>query len=298
MRPIFAFLIGLIVLSGVLRADPPDEDVLRPFVPSTGHFYVDLHAGLTFGMLNGNSQYRQLIIGGGLDEATQALSYFESGSGLAPNIGVGIGYAFSPKLSVTLDAAYDAFATSNSATTDDLFFTQDAFGDTTFQARVPNTRRLHVNAAYFSLGLFLEGHFDRFMIYAGPSVGLPLSRDIGETMSVPDSGLGVFYPGSSLKTHNLITNTTGDTNMLTRVAVRFGVGYTFPMTSKINLLARLDYDLGLSELLKANEDLELRPNPVDSDASTFAARLPAAFPINAKMKLSGIKAMIGVRINL
>jgi len=278
----------LLILAGSIAfADPPDEDVHRPYIPRRGQLYAQFDLGFNLTSLNGNDEVRLRNAGEG------PTRLFESGSGLAPLISATIGYEFNSVFGVAFRADVDMRGASNSGTSIDTCMLQDGQGGV-IPTPIDIDKDYSLDLTYLSLSALATLRFDNLFFFAGPTVSLPLSRNFTENEAIVDQESPcIFFPFTTDSSKTITGSLTGSGNILQRASIKIGAGYTIPLTPRISLVPQLAYDFGLTNVFDVPEINALtRPG---ADAAT-----PQTLPtiVNPEMRLSSLQATIGLRINL
>lgn len=283
MRNVFIALLLALAASTAL-ADPPDEDVHRPFIANEGGPYLQFDLGFNLTFLNGNTDARLPLAHEG------ATTFFQSGSGLGPLIGATIGYHFSPRFALSFRADYDSRHVAKSGTLRDTCTVTDEFNNVIFNGPIDWSKSFAVTADYLSLSLLANLRFDRLYIFAGPNIGIPLGFEVSETDQIVDANSACYFFSGTADTVKVVSGTTSGTDFSTqRFSLKIGAGYLIPLTSKLSLVPQLAYDLQLSNTLDQNVQNNLSGDAGPSTLSTG---------INGAMRLSALQATIGLRVNL
>lgn len=300
--PLFLLLVAATCTSAL--ADPPAEDVLRPVVPSTGAMYVEPHAGINFALLNGNARWRDPIIAQGningglmLVQGEGETDLYNSASGIAPLFGATFGYRFTKIFGVEVDLSYDSRRTSNSGVTNDIAAVITPT-DTTSQES-PVDKNFTIGADYISLGLAVTARFAPIELSIGPVYSLAQKGVVEETTRWQPSDPAVYYfrqePDESVGLRGGVTDST---KVDDRVSLRIGAAATFPITNRIELVPRVSYDIGLTDMFTGSDvyvmeaDPQAMTDPNATNQNFFLARF------NNAMRLSALQFSLGVRINL
>jgi hypothetical protein len=298
-------LAGLLCAPLTLLADPPSEDVLRPDVPSQGGFYIEPHAGLNFTFFNGNPSARapfsfagpdnEAVEGEGEAGGTTVLDIYDGGSGIAPLIGVTFGYQFSPRAGIELDVAYDSRRASSSGMTNDACGHYDTTtGQLLEVVFEPASKDLTIGADYLSLALVGTFSLEKLFFFAGPSIGIPLSRTVEETSSWAGEGTSCrYFFGTEDETIEIVGALDEDVVAAVRASLRIGIGGRFAIGDRLELVPRLSYDLGLTDTFDGEGDYLLRAPNSDPLSGNY---LGAEF--NNAVRLSSLQASLGIRISL
>jgi len=283
---VFVCLLVAVLAAAPAFADPPDEDVLRPYVPDNGKWFLQFDLGLNYTFLDGNPVVRGMFQG----EADNGV--LESANGLAPLFSGTIGYRFSKQVALTFGVAYDARSASRSMTGIDTCPRFDEFGTQVGIIPTAINKDYSIDVDYLSLSLLPQFYIDDLYIYLGPTVSVPLSQKMTETdmMEDPNSECVYFYnlPDST----RLISGSSTGLNAKTRVSLKVGAGYLIPISSNIDLVPQVGFDFGLTDTFDPNGSLVLQ----NTDPAIAANQ--AIYPINDKIRINSLQASLGLRINL
>lgn len=287
MRRIFFLLAAsLITVTYPVLADPPQEDVLRPRLEGLIGLYVEFDPGLNFTLLDGNPYVRPLIT-----SYEQETSLYRSAVGVAPYLGLSVGYEFSSHLGISFHAAYDDRFASNSGTMIDTCFVTDEVTGNSIANRMEARKEYSVRTRYISFALLPNYRFDNILFFVGPTVSIPFSRRIHETNSIVDDS-PCFYLTPGDDTTRVISGAVTDiANVSTRISLKLGLGYVFNMTPWVDLVPQLALDVGLSNLLKQDETLRMT-NPNRPEGSSVSV------PVNHQIQLNTVQAIIGIRVHI
>ncbi len=278
----------LLVLAGsVALADPPDEDVHRPYIPSRGQLYTQFDLGLNLTFLDGNNEFRSRIPGEG------PTTLYQSGNGLAPLLSATIGYEFNQTFGLAFRADYDVRSASNSGVTIDTCLLQDVFGQIT-PVPIEVDKDYSVSISYLSLSALAKLRFDNLYLFLGPTVSVPLSRDVKQTFRILDSGTCAYFPFTTDSSKEITGSLTSAENMKQRLSFKFGAGYMIPLTRSVSLVPQLAYDLGLTDSFQ-NAEINTLAKPGETEETTT---LLVPTVLNPKIRLSSLQATIGIRVNL
>lgn len=296
-------LAGLVCAAPPLAADPPAEDVLRPDLPSAGQFYIEPHAGINFTFLDGNPATRTLEVLEGPNDI------FESGTGLDPRLGIVLGYNFDRTFGLRLDLAYDSRNAGNEGTTvDSCLITDFDTGAQTLSLQDVD-KDFTIGVDYFAISALFSVSVDPVFFFAGPSIGIPLSRQVEEHWRIanPESGCR-YFSGTSDSTINAVLVLRDDVEEAMRFSVKLGVGATFEIAERLFLVPTLGYDIGLTDLFEPHPVDD--PDPTDPTRNPFDYRFrrgetltaPTGIDIgtdfNEAIRMSSLQASIGLRIML
>ncbi len=282
MKRILVLLL-LVAAAVPALADPPGEDVHRPYFEGGGKWYVQGDLGLNFSFLSGNPVYRTL-------EAQEGpTDLFNSANGLAPRIGISLGYEFSPMFALSLGAGYDAYHASNSGSTGDTCVTIDTVTGIVTQNPQSVSKTFDVDASHLTITLLGNLRFDNLIVFFGPSAGVPLGHSTSETQTVSDTAACPFLPGTPDASTTISGSLSQSDNLKTRFSVKIGAGYVIPLTKKLSLVPQLAYEIGFTDLLKQGETNVL---------STPRGVLASTSSINPAMRINALQASIGLRLNL
>jgi opacity protein-like surface antigen len=281
----------ILIPAAALLADPPGEDVLYPestiVNTAAGNLFIQLDAGATQSSLQGNKGFHAPDA-----DPDVVPGYLKSSNGVAPNVGLTLGYRFNKSFSLGLRVDYDSRHVANNGTFQTMCTEYDPEnGDAVEEHLVDVQDKYEATVDYLSISALPSVHFDDFFVFAGPSIGIPLSRTIKQSNTLTDPGSCEFFYGSSSATKSISGTLDGKTNLKQRIALKLGVGYLFPLTGNVGLVFQAGADVGASDLLEKDEDLMLR-NP----AVTGGPSAPST--INAAMRFHSAQGSIGLRINI
>ncbi|MBS1911134.1 MAG: PorT family protein [Bacteroidetes bacterium] len=284
MRRLLATILFLVSASYAL-ADPPGEDVQRPHFESPGMWYLQFDLGVNISFLNGNPAFRQLTA------SENPTDLFNSASGLGPLFGVTVGYAFSDRFALSLGLDFDSRYVSRSAdVVDPCPMINAVTGDTTL-GTTTERKSYDVLASYVSLPLMANFRFGKAFVFLGPTFSIPIRHRVTETDRILDSASACYLlfgtPDSTKELDGALDN---NANLASRVSLKLGAGYTFELTKKISLVPQIAYDIGFSDLLKANEQDVFHSK---ATGTAFNGDI-----INGAMRLSALQLSLGLRINL
>lgn len=276
----------LVIAATPVLADPPDEDVLRPYLEGKSGIYVQADLGLNFNFLNGNPFVRPLIT-----SYEQETSFYRSAFGLGPLIGISVGYEFSSHFGLTLRADYDVRSASRSATLNDTCVLRDAISGNVQRDPMEVQKSYSVSANYLSISLLPTYRFNYLFLFAGPTLSIPLSRKLEETDRITGE-TPCYYLAGGPDTSKVVTGSLTDNgNSATRFSIKLGAGYIIRASERIDIIPQVGLDLGLTDLYKADETLEMT-NPDRPDGSSLDV------PINHQILINTLQASIGVRVYL
>lgn len=280
-----SLLLGLLCAHLPLLADPPSEDVLRPVVPSSARYYLEPHIGLNLTQMSADPVVRAQIPGEG------DLDIYRSASGIAPFVGLTVGYQINRIGGIELDLSYDGRRASNSGSTlDGCEVIDTVAGGSTIVLR-PTDKEYTVGVDYFTIALSGTLTFDQFFLHAGPSISVALGSTFTETMrwSGEDPECRYFYQtvDESLE----IVGTPDTLESAVKVAFRLGAGVIISIADGVEMIPRVSYDLMLSDAFTHSGGYTLRregtvsPNVLTSEYS-------------GAITLSALQASLGIRILL
>jgi hypothetical protein len=275
-------------------AYPPGEDILYPNIagsPATGSggsFFVQLELGANQSELYGANGIRSTDL-----TNNEVLGFQKSSNGTAPFGGVTLGYQFNSAFSIGVRLDYDSRFASNSGTATTLCSEHDPITDEPIgEHDLQISDKYEVSAKYFGVSLLPTLHFGDFLIYAGPSYMTPISRDIRQSFAIPDEDDDCqFFYGTDDATHRLSGRLTGSDNMLNRLSLKLGAGYGYPVAPNVKLMFQAGYDLGMSDLLGADETIELRNAVAPGESAQ-------PMTIHRNLRLSSFQGSLGLRFNL
>lgn len=266
-------------------ASPPDEDVLRPHIPSEGQLYIEPHLGLNFSFLSADSLRPS-------DPSEGDLDIYRSAFGIAPLIGVTFGYQFSPTIGVEFDVAYDGRSASNSGTSSDACFIIDlSTGDTIEFPRIPIDKDYTVSVDYLSFGFLGTFNVESAFFFLGPSVSIPVASSLDETKHIADDATVCrFFPFTADST----TTISGALNSLeaaTHVSLRIGVGGRLRVSDRMELIPRIAYDFGLTDTFTGSGGIRYQKAGT-TDGMFYD------LPTDKSMQLNALQLSLGLRVTL
>lgn len=280
------FTVLLLLAASPAFADPPDEDVLRPFIGGRSGLYAQFDLGLNLTFLNGNPYVRPLMT-----SYEQETALYRSALGLGPLVSLSIGYEFSSHFGITLRADYDGRHASKSANVNDSCVLQDPISGNNLKTPMAVAKSYSVGVNYLSISILPNYRFNNLFFFAGPTVSIPVSRNVTETNTITgETGCYYLSPGPDT-TKSITGSLTDNGNSNTRFSVKLGVGYLFNVGTSIDLVPQLGLDLGLNRIFKNDETLEM----VNS-ARPEGTSVPVV--INRNIRLNSLQASIGVRVYL
>lgn len=279
------YVMLFLVMAVPALADPPNEDVLRPKVGGAGNLFLQFDAGLNFNLLDGNPYLRPLM------SYEQETSLYKSAFGIAPIVGVSLGYELSPHFIISLRADYDSRNTSESASLIDTCELRDALTGNTIRNPMPVSKQYNVNVSYLTISLLPAYRFENFFLYLGPSYGIPLSRSLRETDNITEEGPCYYLAPGPDTTRTITGALTSTDNVNGRLSFKVGIGYIFPVGGIIDFVPQIGFDFGLNGLFKDDENLVL-----SNAARTGSTGI--SVPINPESKVNSLQATLGLRIHL
>lgn len=295
MRNLLRLLLFLLVSIPAI-ADPPDEDVLRPRLEGSSRFFIDLGLGLNITWMDGNPFFRDTF-----DSFEGPTDLFQSASGLGPLISLGIGYEFNQHLSLLLRADYDVRNTSNSGTTIDSCFLTDPVGGGRLSVPFTASKEFNVDVSYISISLLPAYRFNQVFLYAGPSISIPLSRDVSETDQVTGDASCTYFSGTSDSSRVITGSLASDKNLKTRFSVKIGLGYVIGLTDNIDLVPQLAGDIGWTNTFAPDgsgaagqgEPMSM----INPQRSSVAGTQSQIVQVNDQIRLSSLQALLALRIH-
>lgn len=276
----------LILLATPLLADPPDEDVLRPYLEGKSGVYVQADVGLNLNFLNGNPFVRPLIT-----TYEQETSFYRSAFGLGPLIGLSVGYEFSSHFGITLRADYDVRSASKTGTFNDTCVLRDAISGNIQRNPMAVEKSYGVSTSYLSISLLPTYRFNYLFLFAGPTLSIPLAREVEETDRITGE-TPCYYLAPGPDTSKIVTGSlTDNANSNTRFSFKLGAGYIIRASKRIDIIPQAALDLGLNNLFKNDENLEMT-NPDNPDGTSLDV------PINHQIRINTLQLSVGVRVYL
>jgi Outer membrane protein beta-barrel domain len=285
MRTTFTLLLLLIAAAPVL-ADPPDEDVLRPYLEGKSGVFVQADLGLNLNFLNGNPFVRPLIL-----SYEQETSLYRSAFGLGPLLGLSVGYEFSSHFGVTLRADYDVRSASRSESLNDTCVQRDQASNNVLKTPMGVTKDYEVTVNYLSISLLPTYRFNYLFLFAGPTLSIPLARTVRESDRITQE-TPCFYLAPGPDTTKAVSGElTDNANSNTRFSVKVGAGYIVRASERIDLIPQVALDLGLNDTFKSDETLQMR-----KAGETTGESLDV--PINRHIRINTLQISLGVRVYL
>jgi len=275
------------------HADPPGEDILYPGgAESQGasperKFYLQLELGTNQSELYGANGFHG-------SEVTNdpVLGFQKSSNGAAPFAGLTFGYRLASFFSIGVRLDYDEHFASNEGDATATCTTYDPdTGEPLGQHDVRVRDIYEARASYIGVSILPTVNIGDFFIYAGPSYAVPISRIIRQTFSVPETDDECqFFNTNFDATRTVSGELTGSSNLLDRVALKAGVGYAWHILPRFDVTFQAGYSLGLSDLLAADEMMELH-NPDVAGGSVEPSLL------HHNLRFSAIQGSFGMRLN-
>lgn len=271
-------------------ADPPGEDILYPGgMPGTpgGNVYLQFDVGA-----NQSELYGAEGIHGGVGEPGIIPGYLKSANGTAPFVAATIGYQFTPAFSFAMRFDYDMRYASNSGDVASVCTDYDELGEPNGTHPITLRDRYEVGVRYLGVAFLPTVHVSDFFLFAGPAYSAPISKDIRQSVSVGEDDANCqFFYGTNEATTTVTGRLSGEENIMDRLSVKFGAGYSADLGSGTSLVLQAGYDLGLDEVFQEQEVILLR-NP-DSDGDHQEPNL-----IGNDLRFNSFQGSIGIRVNL
>lgn len=289
---IFTLAFILIPVASLLADPPGGEDILYPgsgtAAPSIGNPFIQIDAGISQSTLQSSSGFRVPEEG-----SLGVPGYLKSANGTAPFAGLMLGYRFNSAFSFGVRVDYDSRHAANTGTTQVPCTLYDPeTGEAVEQQPVDVQDKYSATVDYLSISALPAVHFENFYFYAGPSIGIPLSRSISETATLAEHDEECqFFFGTEDATSSITGSLGGKTNLKQRLGLKFGLGYLHPLTSRIGLAIQAGADVGSTDLFETKDELHLQ-NPNTTGGSTLISTL------NANQRFHALQGSIGLRINL
>lgn len=286
MKRIAPLLLLVLMAVHSLRADPPREDVLRPRSEGSSSMFVEFDGGINLTFLDGNPYVRPL-----LTSYEQETAIYRTAGGAGPYIGLSIGREFSSGFGLTAQVAYDARIAGNSSIMIDTCILVDPISGNLQRDRMEVHKEYTVCVDYLSVALLPHYKFDNLFFVAGPAFSFPITRRIEETNEIiDDSPCYYLVPGDD--TTRVVTGSLTDVdNARARFSLKFGLGYLINLTSRIDIVPQLGFDVGLTDVLKEDEMLRM-VNAAHPEGNSVTV------PINRQMRINSLQAMVGIRVHL
>jgi hypothetical protein len=267
-----------------LFAEPPEEDILRPRIPTRGSFFVGFDVGMNISWFDGNPIYRAFF---NSEEESVA---FRSAFGVEPFGGLYVGMRLTPDLRVRLRGDYDVRVADRSVTTTDQCPVHDAVtGEVIGSMPVDVEKEYSLEIVYGTISLVGEYHMGPAFIFVGPTWSMPLKRTFTETDRIIDpNSICVYFSDSPDTTRQIRAEATGIDNVNSVYGVTLGIGYKIDMGSDLQLVPQIGAGFPFGSALKTDEDYRFRGEDPGSDES-ITTRL------NRHMYFRVLQASIGLR---
>ncbi|MBC8144372.1 MAG: outer membrane beta-barrel protein [bacterium] len=278
----------LLILTVVMpmRGDPPEEDILRPRIPTHGSFFVGLDVGLNTSWFDGNPIYRAFF------PSEEESRMFRSAFGFEPFGSVYVGMRITPNLKVRVRGDYDVRVARRSGTTID---TCPIFDVTTSQvvARVPTEvqKDFELEISYLTFSVLGEYAMGQMFVFVGPSWSMPIKRSFSEVDQIVDpNSVGMFFSNTPDSTRQIRAERLGTDNVASVVSIKLGVGYIVPMSDNLSLVPQIGFDFPFGSALEDDEDFEFRKDPGPTSAGIVTR-------LNRHMYYRALQASIGLRLS-
>lgn len=285
MRKFLSVLLVLAVASS-LKADPPDEDILRPRIPKHGKFFVGADAGLNTSWFDANPIYRAFF------PSEEESRMFRSAFGFEPFGSVSFGINFTQNIRVHIRGDYDARVAIRSGATVDTSTIIDAVTNEVV-ARIPTDveKEYRLDVTYLTVSLLGEYSIDQLFIFLGPSWATPFKRTYTETDHIRDANsIGMYFSNTPDSTRDIVAEVSGTDNVSSILSIKLGVGYMIPMSEKLSFVPQIGFDFPFGTALKADEDYEFR-SATGSGGGSLLTRL------NHNMYFRALQASVGLRLS-
>jgi hypothetical protein len=268
------------------RANPPEEDILRPRIPTLGDFFVEVDAGLNVTWFDGNPIYRAFF------PSEEESRLFRSGFGLDPYGSASFGMRLTPAIRLRLRADYDNRSMSRSGTTIDSCPLFDALtGVQIGSLPVEVDKSFSLAITYATISLLAEYRMDPLFIFLGPSYSIPLSRRFSEDDRITDDeSICMYFHDTPDTTRHIRAEVEGIDNMSSVLGIKVGAGMLIPMSEELSLVPQIGLDLPLASALKQDEPYTFRPASGGGTGENGTR-------LNRHMYFRALQASIGLRYN-
>jgi hypothetical protein len=269
----------------IARADPPEEDILRPRIPTAGTFFIGFDVGTNATWFDGNPIYRAFF------DSEEESRLFRSALGFEPFGSLYLGLRFSPELTVRVRGDYDLRTAERKGTTvDSCPLIDAATGEQIGSVPVGVEKQFNLSVTYITFSLLGEYHLGQAYIFLGPSFALPVNRSFTETdRIVEESSFCTYFAGTPDSTRQIRADVDGTDNLSSVISLKLGVGYMIPMSSKLSLVPQIGLDLPFTTALVDDEPFTF--HPAGGGARGITTRL------NHHMYFRALQASIGLRYN-
>lgn len=292
-----AAIMILLIGVGELAANPPDpplpnEDVLRPRLPGSDAWFGQIGAGLNITMMSGNPTFRSLAVFEGRSDL------YESASGIGPLLYGALGYRYTPNFSIRVRLDLDRRRVDNEASSIDTCLGIDPVSGRTISVPFPATKAYDIAVTYLTMSLLPAYHVDDVYLFAGPAIGVPVTRTVHETNVNTDTSNPCFYlPFTPDATKSIEGSLPTGTNTATRIALKVGAGYTIRVAPGVDLVPEIGLDIGLGETFERNADGSFEVLQMTNPDVAIPIVSQNA-PINNAIRLHTLQLTIGVRFGL
>jgi hypothetical protein len=274
----------LFIATTPLLAEPPEEDILRPRLPTRGSFFIGFDVGMNISWFDGNPIYRAFF------ESEEESQAFRSAFGIEPFGGFYLGMRVSPSMRVRFRGDYDVRVADRETVTIDQCPLHDAVtGEVIGTVPVDVEKTFSLEIAYLTLSLVGEYHMGQAFLFAGPSLSRPLSRTFTETDRIVDpNSLCTYFADTPDTTRQIVATASGTDNLRSIWGVTLGVGYKIDMSSDLQLVPQIGAHFPFGSALQTDEDYTFRGESPGSE-ETITTRL------NRHMYFRALQASIGLR---
>jgi hypothetical protein len=115
---------------------------------------------------------------------------------------------------------------------------------------------------------------------------------VKESDQITDPDAPCYYLAPGPDTTKAVSGSlTDNSNSNTHISVKLGGGYIIRAAKRIDIIPQIALDLGLNDLFKADETLQMR-NPDRPQGSSLDV------PINRHIRINTIQASLGIRVYL
>jgi hypothetical protein len=278
-------LILILFLALPALAEPPDEDILRPRIPTRGDFFVGFDVGLNTTWFDGNPIYRAFF------PSEQESPLFRSAFGFEPFGSLYFGMRVTPDVRLRARFDYDVRTADRKGTTIDSCPLVDAVtGERIGNVPVEVEKEYKLSISYLTVALIGEYRLGQAFIYAGPAWSKPIKRSFAEDDRILDeASFCVYFAETGDSTREIRAELDGVENVASVIGVKVGVGYEIEMASDLVLVPQVGIDLPLSSALQSDEPFAFRAARSGADSPANTTRL------NQHMFFRALQASIGLR---
>lgn len=276
----------MLLLAAPLFADPPlPEDVLRPRDDVKENFFIEVGLGVNFSTMGGAFRDPETVSTTDLRESDG--SPFTTGSGLAPLLTISPTYTIVPDLQLMARFDFDMRQVANSKTVQDVC--------TRTNQQVPVRKDFCVQAVYYGYSVLLRYYISDLFVFGGLTYGIAQSQSVTTEQEIDPAANCTYFTNTSAQTKQIsgttVTEIVGGMNLVDRLSLKLGLGYTFKINDKVSLLPQLNYDLGVTNVFATQDVVRLTPDDNDELANI-------AYVTRDDLSLNSFQFLVGVRYNL